>query len=180
MDKIRRLRSYFGREGGVTVSGGEPLMQAEFVTELFRLCRSEGISCALDTSGCILNGKTEELLELCDLVLLDYKYTDAEDYEKNTGCSMERVDAFLDKLELMKKRVWLRQVIIPGLNDTEASVKKLYALAHKYECVEKVELLPFRKLCTEKYKAMGIDFPLAETPEADAELIARLGLLGEE
>ena len=179
MDKIRRLRSYFGKDGGVTVSGGEPLMQAEFVTELFRTCKSEGISCALDTSGCVLDGRVEELLELCDLVLLDYKYTDARGYEKNVGCSIQSVNAFLDKLELMGKRVWLRQVIIPALNDSEESVRSLYALRDRYSCIEKIELLPFRKLCIEKYKAMGMDFPLAHTPEAAPELIARLQRLGE-
>ena len=172
--KIRRLKAYFGREGGLTVSGGEPLMQATFVKELFAACRAEGISCALDTSGCILNKETEELLELCDIVLLDYKYTTAEDYKKNVGCSIEKVDAFLERLEQMNKRVWLRQVIIPGLNDNEESADRLYDIAKAYACVEKVELLPFRKLCIEKYKEMGIDFPLADVPEADAELISRL------
>ena len=174
ISKIRRLKAYFGHQGGVTVSGGEPLMQTAFVKELFAACRAEGISCALDTSGCILNNEVEELLELCDIVLLDYKYTSSEDYKNNVGCSLERVDAFLDKLEQMNKRVWLRQVIIPGLNDNEKSVEKLYAIAEVHKCVEKVELLPFRKLCIEKYKEMGIEFPLAHVPEADAELLSRL------
>ena len=174
ISKIRRLKAYFGHQGGVTVSGGEPLMQTAFVKELFAACRAEGISCALDTSGCILNNEVEELLELCDIVLLDYKYTSSEDYKNNVGCSLERVDAFLDKLEQMNKRVWLRQVIIPGLNDNEKSVEKLYAIAGVHKCVEKVELLPFRKLCIEKYKEMGIEFPLAHVPEADAELLSRL------
>ena len=180
LDKIRRLRAYFGKEGGVTVSGGEPLMQVGFVKELFRACRAEGISCALDTSGCLLNSEVEELLELCDIVLLDYKYTDEQGYLENVGCSIKKVDAFLDKLEQMKKRVWLRQVIIPLLNDSEDSVGRLYALAERYACVEKVELLPFRKLCSEKYEAMGMDFPLADTPEADAALIERLQSLGKD
>ena len=174
LEKIRRLKGYFGKNGGITVSGGEPLMQAGFVKELFAGCRAEGISCALDTSGCILNKEIEELLELCDIVLLDYKYTTAGDYVKNVGCSIEKVDAFLNKLEQMNKRVWLRQVIIPGLNDNEESVGRLYDVANAHRCVEKVELLPFRKLCIEKYKDMGIAFPLADVPEADAALISRL------
>ena len=174
LEKIRRLKVYFGKDGGVTVSGGEPLMQAGFVKELFQRCREEGISCALDTSGCVINQEVEELLELCDLVLLDYKYTNDTQYKENVGCSIERVKAFLDRLEAMNKRVWLRQVIIPGLNDSEESVRRLYDIANNYNCVEKVELLPFRKLCIEKYKEMGIDFPLVHVPEANSELIDRL------
>ncbi len=178
-NKILRLRPYFGNDGGVTVSGGEPLMQADFVSELFSICREEGIHCALDTSGCVLNSRVERLLTLCDLVLLDYKYTNDCDYKKNCGCSKESVDRFLQKLQDMEKRVWLRQVIIPNLTDNTESLEKLYALKEKYSCIEKIELLPFRKLCVEKYKAMGIDFPLSDTPEADAAEVARLQTLME-
>ena len=178
-NKILRLRPYFGNDGGVTVSGGEPLMQADFVSELFSICREQGIHCALDTSGCVLNSRVERLLNLCDLVLLDYKYTNDSDYKKNCGCSEESVDRFLQRLQSMNKRVWLRQVIIPNLTDNTESLEKLYALKGKYSCIEKIELLPFRKLCVEKYKAMGIDFPLADTPEADVAEVARLQTLME-
>ena len=174
MDKIRRLRAYFGKDGGITVSGGEPLMQTEFVAELFRKAHAEGISCALDTSGCVYGEGVEELLELTDLVLLDYKYTNNADYERYCGCTIGAVDTFLEVLSQMNKRVWLRQVIIPTLNDNAESLKKLYALKDKYSCIEKIELLPFRKLCLEKYKEMGLEFPLADIPEADSEQIARL------
>lgn len=174
MDKIRRLRAYFGKDGGITVSGGEPLMQTEFVAELFRKARAEGISCALDTSGCVYGEGVEELLELTDLVLLDYKYTNNADYERYCGCTIGAVDTFLEVLSRLNKRVWLRQVIIPTLNDNPESLKKLYALKDKYSCIEKIELLPFRKLCLEKYKEMGLEFPLADIPEADSEQIARL------
>lgn len=172
--RILRLRSYFGKNGGVTVSGGEPLMQSEFLIELFILCKSAGISTALDTSGCIYNGSVERLLEFTDIVLLDYKYTEREDYEKYVGMKRESVDFFLDKLEMLKKRVWLRQVIIPTVNDSENSVKQLCETGKKYSCVEKVELLPFRKLCLEKYDMAGIEFRFRNLPEASAELMARL------
>lgn len=173
-DKIIRLKSYFGEDGGVTVSGGEPLMQAEFVSELFRICKAENISCALDTSGCVLNSEVEKLLSLCDIVLLDYKYTSDDEYKTNCGCSKKSVDLFLKKLQEMGKRVWLRQVIIPQLTDREESLDKLFSLKKKYDCIEKIELLPFRKLCIEKYKQMGIDFPLENTPEMDAVVVAEL------
>ena len=173
-NKIYRLRSYFGTDGGLTVSGGEPLMQPEFVSELFALCKDAGINCALDTSGCIYNESVERLLSLCDLVILDYKYTDGDSYEKYVGMKKEKVDLFLQNLQRLNKRVWIRQVIIPSLNDTEASVDELYALRDKYSCIEKIELLPFRKLCIEKYSSMNIKFALEHTPEASAELIEKL------
>ena len=172
--KIQRLRAYFGKDGGVTVSGGEPLLQADFVAELFRLCRADGISCALDTSGCVYNESVERLLSLTDLVLLDYKYTNDTDYKKYTGMSMQSAEDFLARLDALGKRVWIRQVIIPTLNDSEESVRRLYALSERYSCIEKTELLPFRKLCVEKYRALGIDFPLENIPEASEELIERL------
>jgi pyruvate formate lyase activating enzyme len=173
-DKIYRLRSYFGNEGGVTASGGEPLMQAEFLTELFTLCKNAGISTALDTSGCVYNEKVEELLGLTDIVLLDYKYTNEEDYIKYVGMSKDRVNDFLERLQTLGKRVWIRHVVIPGLNDSEESVDMIYALAEKYTCIEKTELLPFRKLCLEKYRSLCVDFPLENTPEASEELMVRL------
>lgn len=173
-DRVHRLRSYFGKDGGLTVSGGEPLMQAEFVAELFAICKSEGIHCALDTSGCVYNESVERLLALTDLVLLDYKFTDGEDYRSRCGCSQRAVEVFLERLQQMGKRVWIRHVVIPGLTDGRDSVAKIYALRDRFSCVERIELLPFRKLCIEKYKAMGIDFPLADTPEADTVLMASL------
>lgn len=172
--KVQRLRSYFGKDGGVTVSGGEPLLQADFVAELFRLCREDGINTALDTSGCIWSESVERLLLRTDLVLLDYKYTNECDYQKYVGMSKKDADEFLKRLSDMGKRTWLRQVIIPTLNDTEESVARLYALRERYSCIEKIELLPFRKLCIEKYRALGLEFSLESLPEASAELIARL------
>lgn len=173
-NKVYRLRSYFGSQGGLTVSGGEPLMQPEFVFELFELCKAAGINCALDTSGCIYNEKVERLLSLCDLVILDYKYTDCDSYQKHVGMKKEKVDFFLQNLQRLNKRVWIRQVIIPSLNDSEEAVQRLYDLRGKYSCIEKIELLPFRKLCIEKYRSMGIEFALEHTPEASAELIEKL------
>ncbi len=174
MEKIRRLRAYFGHEGGVTVSGGEPLMQADFVRELFLRCYAEGINTALDTSGCIYNEKIEALLEVTDLVLLDYKYTNAEDYKKYVGCDQVAVDVFLNRLQESGKQVWLRHVVIPTLNCNVESLAKIYELEKKYDCIKKVEMLPFRKLCIEKYKTMGIDFPLADIPEGDPAIISSL------
>ena len=163
--KATRYRSYFGAEGGVTVSGGEPLMQADFVREFFALCHGEGIHTCLDTSGCVLNDGVRDLLGVTDRVLLDIKYTTDEAYRANVGCGMDTPLAFLACTREMGIPVTLRHVVIPTLNDTPESVAALGNIARAHRNVDKVELLPFRKLCTTKYDAMGIPFPLAHVPE---------------
>lgn len=175
--KILRQKSYFGKTGGVTVSGGEPLLQAEFLQELFTLCKNDGIHTALDTSGCILNAAAKALLKKCDLVLLDYKYTNAADYKAYTGMEKARVDEFLEYLLNAGIPTVLRQVIIPGKNDTKASVEALCAVAKAHKNVQKIELLPFKKLCVSKYDAMNLPFPLKDTPSPTAEQMAALEAL---
>ena len=173
VEKIMRFKSYI-RNGGVTVSGGEPLMQARFVAELFRKLKVLGIHTALDTSGCVFNDDVAELFKYTDLVLLDYKYANPDDYLKYTKCEQGRTDEFLNELQKRNVPTWLRRVIIPTLNDDEQSAVLLREIAEKYTCVEKTELLPFRKLCIEKYKDMGIPFPLADIPEPTKETMDKL------
>lgn len=175
--KILRFRSYFGTEGGVTVSGGEPLMQAAFVAELFAKLKAEGIHTALDTSGCVFNADIEELLKFTDLVLLDFKYQNEDDYFNYTKCHLSAVEYFLGELEKRGIDTWLRRVIIPGKSDDEVSVSALNALAENCGCVKRVELLPFRDLCREKYENLGIPFPLAGTPVPSKETMDRLNSL---
>lgn len=160
-----RFRSYFGQDGGVTVSGGEPLMQAAFVAELFALCHKEGIHTCLDTSGCILTPEVKRLLEHTDRVLLDIKYTEDTAYRAHVGCGIDAPMAFLAYLDHAKIPTTLRQVIIPTLNDTEEQVQALSRIAVAHPNVDKVELLPFRKLCEVKYESLGMVFPLADLPE---------------
>ena len=171
VNKVLRYKTYYGNNGGVTVSGGEPLMQAEFLTELFKKLKNYGINTALDTSGCVLNDSVKDLLAQTDLVLLDFKYTNAGDYLKYTKMEMNQAIEFLDYLQQIKKKTWLRYVVIPNLNDGKENVSRLFELKKQYACVEKIELLPFRKLCIEKYDEMGIEFPLKDTPEAKQDFI---------
>ncbi len=173
-EKILRFKSYFGKDGGVTVSGGEPIMQAEFVTELFKKMHENGIHTCLDTSGCILNDSVKELLSHTDLVLLDYKYTNENDYEKYTRLSKKQVDQFLAYANNENIKVILRTVIIPSLNDKKETALELARLKNKYGNIIKTELLGFRKLCLEKYEKLGIEFPLADTPEMAAEQLSQL------
>ena len=172
--KIKRLKNYFGADGGVTVSGGEPLMQPEFIKELFTLCKTDGITTAIDTSGCVLNDKIKEVLNLTDTVLLDYKYITDELYKTKVGTEKSKVDEFLSYLNSQNIDTWIRQVIIKDLNNNENSVKVLKELKQKYPCIKKTELLPFKKLCIEKYEKLGIPFPLAETPETSKAEIEEL------
>ena len=174
MQKVLRCRSYFGKDGGITVSGGEPLVQAEFVTELFTECKKQGINTCLDTSGCILNDSTLKLLEVTDLCMLDIKMTNEEDYKKHIGCSMATPLAFLKKLCEMKVETWIRQVIVCGVNDDDINIGRLNEIANAHDNVTLAELLPFRKLCSTKYDEMGIPFPFdcyEQTPESVIETL---------
>lgn len=172
--RAKRYKEYFGTEGGITVSGGEPLLQAEFVKEIFALCKNEGINTCLDTSGSLFNDKVKALLEVTDRVLLDVKYTDNEQYISHVGCDMNRVLEFLSYLNDKKIPVTLRQVIIPTLNDNENNILKLKEIASSYSCVDKTELLAFRKICQMKYDKLGISFPFADIPEPDKKVMDKL------
>ncbi len=177
VNKVLRYRDYFGTEGGITLSGGEPLLQPEFVTEVFTLCHQAGIHTCLDTSGSILTEQVRELLAVTDRVLLDIKYTDEESYRRYVGCSMQPVEEFLAHLDDQGIPTTLRQVIIPTLNDTSDSVRTLRQFATQFPCVDGVELLPFRKICQVKYDQMGMDFPFAHLPEPTPEQMAQLNKL---
>ena len=172
--RVVRCREYFGKDGGITVSGGEPLLQSGFVRELFSLCKKEGINTCLDTSGNRLDEGVRALLDVTDRVLLDIKYTTPELYEKYVGCSMEKPLAFLDYLDGKEIPTTIRQVIIPTLNDGVDNIERLRELVAVHPCVDKVELLPFKKICQVKYDQMGLEFPFAHLPTPTSELMAEL------
>lgn len=174
MEKIRRFRPFFGEKGGVTVSGGEALLQEEFVTELFTACHAEGIHTCLDTSGYRITAATPALLAVTDLVLLDVKYATEADYRAYVGGSLSSVLTFLELLEAMQLPTWIRQVIIPTKNDRPEQLVALSALLQPYSCIQKIELLPFHKLCIEKYQALGIPFPFIDLPTPTPEQMAAL------
>lgn len=174
LQKVLRCRDYFGKDGGITVSGGEPLLQAPFVRELFEACKAEGIHTCLDTSGSLLNDDVKAMLAVTDRVLLDIKYTSDALYRQHVGCLLEKPLAFLAYLNEQKIPTTLRQVIIPTLNDTQENVLALRMIADAHACVDKIELLPFRKICEVKYQSMGIPFPFADIPEPSSECMERL------
>ena len=169
-----RYKEYFGTEGGITISGGEPLLQAEFVREVFTLAHAEGINTCLDTSGSILNEQVKEVLDVTDRVLLDIKYTTDELYRRHVGCSITAPLKFLAYLNEKGVKTTIRQVTIPTLNDDIASIKALKELTRGYTCVDKVELLPFKKICQVKYDEMGITFPFGHLPTPSASDVEKL------
>lgn len=169
-----RYKEYFGKEGGVTLSGGEPLLQAEFAKDFFMRSKKEGLNTCLDTSGCILSPATKELLSYTDRVLLDIKYTTDEQYKENVGCTLAAPLAFLKELNDRKIPVTLRQVIIPTVNDSDEQILRLKELKENHPVIDKVELLPFRKICQVKYDHMGIPFPFSHIPEPTAEQMQHL------
>jgi len=164
--RAARYREYFGKDGGVTLSGGEPLLQAAFAADFFAACHALGLHTCLDTSGSIINDEVHTLLAHTDRVLLDIKYTEDTLYRKYVGCSMEAPLAFLGILNEKKIPTTLRQVIIPSLNDTQENMEALAAIVRAHPCIDTTELLPFKKLCSVKYEKMGIAFPFAgmDTP----------------
>lgn len=175
--RVVRYKEYFRDEGGITVSGGEPLMQPQFVFELFRLCHEQGINTCLDTSGSILNDAVKNLLGETDRVLLDIKYTDDRLYRENVGCGIQGPLDFLKYLESQKIPVTLRQVIIPGLNDDEGNIAELKRIAGAHNCVDKIELLPFRKICQVKYDKLGLNFRFGHIPEPAKDKMDELNRL---
>ncbi len=174
VDKATRYREYFGQTGGITLSGGEPLLQADFVAEVFALCRQQSIHTCLDTSGCVWNEAVDSLLSVTDRVLLDVKYTEESLYRAHVGCSLAAVLDFLRELDRRHIPTTLRQVIIPTLNDTPTNMAALKAVAAAHPCVDGVELLPFRKICQVKYDRMGLAFPFDRLQEPGEEQMTAL------
>lgn len=172
-DRIVKMKHYFGDNGGVTVSGGEALLQPQFVKELFSLCKEHQIHTCLDTSGCIINEDVLNLLTLTDMILLDIKFTDKKMYQLHTKADMDTVMRFLSILEKRNIRTWIRYVLVPELNDSQEQLLCLKALLKGYTCIEKIEFLPFRKLCEEKYQTLQIEFPFARYREGNRADIDR-------
>ena len=174
VQKILRYRSYFVKNGGVTVSGGEPLMQPKFVAELFQKLHEENIHTALDTSGIVGGLEAEVVLRHTDLAIVDLKFTNAEDYREYCKGDYHAVKEFLALTERMDIPLWIRHVVIPGINDNIRDIKELQKQAVAYGNLEKLEWLPFHNMCKEKYQELGMIFPLEKTPALSKEKLRAL------
>lgn len=175
VDLVRKYRAYIELDGGVTFSGGEPLFQSEFLLETIKLCKKAGIHTCLDTSGTGYNRDVlDEILRYVDLVILDIKAVDSENYKKITGKSMNEFNYFCERLKINKSKLWLRQVIIPTVNDSEEYILNLKEYIKRFDNVEKVQLLPYHTMGVEKYKKLNIKYRLEGIEPMDKTICKRL------
>lgn len=160
LNKVIRFKPYFKSSGGgVTCSGGEPLMQPEFLKEFLFLCKQHNIHTTLDTSGYGL-GDYDDILELTDLVILDLKHTEKKAYNKLTGGNIEEVEQFHSAIRRNNSKLWIRYVVVPGLNDSEADFENIDKKIKSFHNVEKTEFLPYHTLGVHKYTKMNIPYRL--------------------
>jgi len=175
LKKVMRYKNYFGKNGGVTFSGGEPLLQQEFLLETLKLCKQNNINTAVDTAGSVLI--KNELLDFVDTVILDVKAVDEQQYLNLTGKTMHNFNEFLQLCQQNNKSLWIRQVIVPGINDRKQDVLKLKEFVGGLSNVQKIELLPYHNMAKEKYLKLGIEFPLKDTPSMDKSKCKQLQML---
>ncbi len=187
--RVLKYKNYFGDKGGVTLSGGEPLLQIDFVTELFTFLKRQGIHTCVDTSGFTFDKnnatsveKHRKLLEVCDLFLLDIKHIDDEAHKDLTGQTNTHTLDFSKFLSDNGKAMWIRHVLVPTLTDDDEALKRLKAFIDTLRTVEKVEVLPYHTMGEVKYEKLGIAYPLkgVQPPEKDRVINARKILRGED
>lgn len=174
MAMILRYRPYFEASGGgVTFSGGDPLLQPEFLVEMLKRCKSEGIHTAIDTSG-FGHGDYDEVLSYADLVLLDVKHIEPQAHYQLTGGDYREFWYFVEQLNDSKVPVWVRHVVVPELNDDVAHMIKMKRFLKEIHHLEKVELLPYHRMGTEKYEKLGLKYRLGHVAEMDQERLRSL------
>ncbi|MBK1813663.1 pyruvate formate lyase-activating protein [Clostridium sp. YIM B02505] len=167
--KVMRFKPYFSKSGGgVTFSGGEPLLQPEFLIECLRLCKENGIHTALDTAGYGL-GSYEEILNYVDLILFDVKHIKKEKYKELTLSNIDESLKFLEVAQRLEKKMWIRHVVVPGITDSEEHLEELSKYIMSIKNVEKVELLPYHVLGVNKYEIMNINYRLKDVKPMNKE-----------
>ncbi|MDF2884158.1 MAG: pyruvate formate-lyase 1-activating enzyme [Clostridiaceae bacterium] len=171
--KIIRFKPYFKNNGGVTFSGGEPLLQPEFLIEMLKLCKENGINTAVDTAGYGL-GNYEEILKYTDLVLLDIKHINNEGFKNLVGKDKSGFDEFLEAVQKAGTKLWIRHVVVPGITDSKEHIKKLAQIIKGIKNVEKIELLPYHTLGVQKYAQLGLPYRLKDTDEMDRDELTKL------
>ncbi len=164
VEKLLSYRSFIS-SGGVTVSGGEPLMQSEFTLDILRRCRREGIHTAIDTAGSVPLEKSRKILDEADLVLLDIKSLDNEQCIALTGHGNEHTLSTLEYCESIGKKVWLRHVLVPGWTLETGRLEKLAAYLKNFTCIEQVELLPYHSMGLHKWEQMNLVYSLKDVKE---------------
>lgn len=171
VDVVRDILRYrnFIRRGGVTLSGGEPLMQPDFAASILDGCREHGLHTAIDTSGGVALLACRQAVDAADLLLLDMKAADDALFREITGRGMENTLEILEHREKEGKPVWIRHVLVPGLTADEEHLHRLGRLLAAYDCIERVEILPFHKMGEYKWEALGRPYTLGDTQPPTTE-----------
>ncbi|MBR1617366.1 pyruvate formate lyase-activating protein [bacterium] len=170
--KFDKLKDYY-TNGGITVTGGEPLCQIDFVIDLFKKAKAKNIHTALDTSGILFqdNEKYQELIKYTDLVLLDIKHIDDDEHKKLTGHSNKKVLEFARFLDKNNVKIWIRHVLVPDITDNPIYLKKLGAFIKTLKNIKALDILPYHTMAIEKYEKMGLNYPLKDTKEPQKEQV---------
>lgn len=163
MHEIMKVKGFI-KTGGVTISGGDPLLQIDFVEELIDLCIQNNIHTAIDTSGFILNDRVKEVIKKADMILLDLKHIDPKKYRLLTSVDLKNTLAFMDYLKEINKRVWMRYVLIPGYTNDNEDLHNWAKYVSKFENIERVDILPFHQMAIHKWENAGIEYLLKDTP----------------
>lgn len=177
--KLYRFSPYWKNKGGITVSGGEAMLQVEFVTDLFTIAKKYQVHTALDTSGAPFREEEEylqkfqKLMDVTDLFILDMKEMDPVRHKKLTGRDNQNILRLAEYLSDHRKPMWIRHVLVPGLTDSEDSLQVLYDFLQTLDCVERVEILPYHTMGVHKWEAMGLSYPLEHVLPPTAEEVAR-------
>ena len=171
----KRGRPYYGKDGGVTFSGGEPLMQGAFLSEAMDALAEEGISTVIDTSGTYIDEFTQKVIEDSQLLLLDIKHSDPKKFEEITGLKQDNLLRVIDLANEADKPLWIRQVIVPGFNDTEENAAELKAFVkQRVKNLYKIELLGYHNMGIEKWDKLGIPYKFRDVEPMDRGKLARL------
>ncbi len=174
IDKCKRYRAYL-KDGGITVTGGEPLLQIDFITELFQEAKSEGIHTCLDTSGVTFSReqsvmkKFDQLMQLTDLVMLDIKHMDSDEHRMLTGHSNERILDFAQYLSEKNVDTWIRHVVVPGITYNTDELLELGRFIGTLPNVKAIDILPYHTMGKVKYDNLGLEYPMGDTPALTKE-----------
>lgn len=174
MDQIRPYAPFLRHAGGVTLTGGEPLVQKDFAVAILRACKALGLHTALDTQGYFGDRLSDEDLSCVDLVLLDIKLMNPAGYLRLTGAELQPTLTFAHRLARLNKTVWLRYVLVPGYTDADEDVRQLAIFASELGNIERVDILPFHQLGQHKWQELGKPYELADVRPPDDNMIGRV------
>ena len=178
LDFAERYRGYWGEDGGITVSGGEPLLQIDFLTELFTKAKERGINTCIDTALQPFTreepffSKFKKLMEYTDLLLVDIKHIDREEHIKLTGLPNDNILDGMGFLSEIRKPIWIRHVLVPGITDDDEYLKKTRKFVETLSNVERIEVLPYHTMGQHKFEALGIPYPLVDVKSPTSERVA--------